>query len=195
MKISFRISWLPILLAAIAAVFHFSGYEALAAEGANQWRHTYDLVMMWINFLILAFLLVKFGRKPLMGFLLGRREELVQEIERIEAEKQEADAKVADALKQIDESQIRLERIKERIIKEGENKKQTIIENAQLESKILLEEAQRKIDNLFIEAKKKYRDEMIDKAMEIVFEKLPLEITDQDNQRFNKQFLMSARID
>ena len=192
MKITFKISW---LLIPIAAVLHFSGYEALAADGANHWRHTYDLVMMWVNFLILAFLLVKFGRKPLMGFLHGRREELAQEIERIEAERKEADAKVADALKQLGESEIRLERIKGRIIKEGEKKKQTIIENAQQESKILLEEAQRKIGNLFVDAKKKYRDEMIDKAMEIVFEKLPLEITDQDNQRLLKQFLMRARID
>lgn len=193
MKAFNKISWLLFYPAAITAVLHFSVHEALATDTANHWRHTYDLVMMWVNFIILAFLLVKFGKTPLMNFLRGRREELARQIGRVEEEKKKADARVEDSLKQLDESAARFEKIRERIIKQGKKKKQAIIEGAHLESKILLEEAKRRIDNQISMAKKKFRDEMIDRAMDIVVEKLPREMTDQDNQRFLKQYLDSTR--
>ena len=193
MKAFYTISRLLFYPAAITAALHFSGHEALATDSADNWRHTYDLIMMWVNFIILAFLLLKFGKTPLMNFLRGRREELARQIERVEEEKKKADARVEDSLKQLDESAARFEKIRQRIIKQGEKKKQMIIEDAHLESKILLQGAKRKIDNQLLKAKNKYRDEMIDRAIDIVFESLPREMTDQDNQRFLKQYLDSTR--
>ncbi len=43
--------------------------EAMAAEASGDWRSTYDTVMMWINFGILAFVIVKFGREPMKDVL------------------------------------------------------------------------------------------------------------------------------
>ena len=193
MKTFYKLSCLLFYPAAVTAVLHFSALAALAADSANHWRHTYDSIMMWVNFIILAFLLIKFGRTPLMNFLRGRREELARQIERVEEEKKKADARVEDSLKQLDESAARFERIRERIIKQGEKKKQAIIADAHIESKILLEGAKAKIDNQISMAKKKFRDEMIDRAMDIVFENLPREMTDQDNQKFLKQYLDSTQ--
>ena len=42
----------------VALCLHVAGGEVLAADG--NWRPVYDLVMRWVNFLILAFLLFKF---------------------------------------------------------------------------------------------------------------------------------------
>jgi F-type H+-transporting ATPase subunit b len=192
MKAFRRISWLLYYPAVVTAVLQFSVHEAFATDTANNWRHTYDSVMMWVNFIILAFLLVKFGKKPLMNFLHGRKEDLARQLERIEEEKKKAEASVEESLKQLDESAARFEKIRERIIEQGERNKQAIIEEAHLESKILLEGAKRKINNEINMAKKKYRDEMIDKAMDIVIEKLPREMTDQDNQELTRQYLDST---
>ena len=192
MKALRKIAWLLYSPAVITAALHFSVNEAFATETASHWRHTYDSVMMWVNFIILAFLLVKFGKKPLMNFLHGRKEDLARQLERVEAEKKKAEAGVEESLKQLDESAARFEKIREKIIKQGERNKQAIIEEAQLESKILLEGAKRKINNQINMAKKKYRDEMIDRAMDIVVEKLPLEMTDQDNQKLTRQYLDST---
>jgi F-type H+-transporting ATPase subunit b len=164
-------------------------HQALAADNSNQWRPTYDLIMRYLNFGILLFLLIKFGKKPLMNLLRQRKEELQKEINRAEEKKKEAKANVAKVHRQLDESAARLEEIKQKIIKQGEIKKQRIIENAQQESKILLQEANRRIDSQILNAKKRLQAQMIDEAMAIVFKKLPRQITEEDNQKFLDQYL------
>ena len=46
-----------------------------AAETAA-WRPTYDLVMRWVNFLILVIIIVKYMRKPLGDFIAGKQREV-----------------------------------------------------------------------------------------------------------------------
>ena len=44
----------------VAMLLHFLKSEVLATENTNHWRSIYDLVLMYLNFGIFAFLLVKF---------------------------------------------------------------------------------------------------------------------------------------
>ena len=60
--------------------FYFLGNEALAAEETTSWRSVFDLVMRWLNFGIIAFVLVKYSKTPIKNFLLSRREEVALEI-------------------------------------------------------------------------------------------------------------------
>ena len=90
---------------------------------------------------------------------------------------------------QLDESVARLEEIKQKIIKQGEIRKKEIIHEARAESKILLLEAKRRIDTQILSTKKMFQIEMIDEAMNTVFEKLPQHITQADNQNFLDQYL------
>jgi F-type H+-transporting ATPase subunit b len=77
-KIDLFASYLICVLAALL----LSGSNALAAENTHNWRSTFDLVMRWINFGIIAFFLVKFGRKPIKDFLANRKEEIDHQIKR-----------------------------------------------------------------------------------------------------------------
>lgn len=182
--------WAAVLLAvAVIIIFPLFAQEVLAADSSNQWRPTYDLIMRYLNFGILLFLLIKFGRKPLMNFLRQRKEDLQKEINRAEEKRKEARANVEEVHRQLDESAARLEEIKQKIIKQGEIKKQAIIQNAQQESKILLQEAKRRIDSQVLNAKQTLQAQMIDEAMEIVFKKLPRHITQQDNRKFLDKYL------
>ncbi len=162
--------------------------EALAVGSAGDWRPTYDLVMRWLNFIILVFLLIKFGKNPLMNLLRQRKEELQREINRAEEKRNKAQAKVKEVNKLLDESVVRLEDRKEKIIKQGENRKQEIIRDGQKESKLLLQESERKLYAQFLSAKKTFQAEMIDEAMKIVFKKLPPQISDEDNQKLLNQY-------
>lgn len=172
------------LAIAIAASLHLLGNEAMAAGDTGNWRNTYDLVMRWINFGILAFVLVKFGKKPLKDFLHGQRDELEREIKKIEEEKESITDKIKEIKKLLDESDIRLGKLKERIIAQGEKEKQKIIENAMAQGNIMLEGAKIKIVHRLKQAKNTFRLELIDAACALVIEKLPDEITDKDNQKF-----------
>jgi F-type H+-transporting ATPase subunit b len=168
------------------------GTEASAANNSDDWRPTFDLVMRWLNFGIIVFILVKYARTPIKDFLLSRREEVAREIELVEGKKEAANKKIEDAVRMLDESEVRFARVKERIIQEGETKKQKLIEDAKQESKILLESTMKKIDNQLLDAQKAFKSELVDAAISLAMKRLPDEITTEDNQNFTNQFLASA---
>jgi len=168
---------------------HFLGHEAFAAEKASSWRPIYDLILRWINFGIIVFLLVKYAKTPLMNFLRGQKEKLAREIKRLENKKQGISANIEETLKTIDESEVRFAELKERIVRQGEKKKEVIIQTAQKQSKMMLEDAKRRIDTYFIQAKNKFRAEMIDKTIDLAMERLPNEITAEDNEKLTIEYL------
>ena len=184
-----RLSWRMLLV--IVLVFGLAT-EGLAADPDDNWRATYDLVMRWVNFLILAAIIVKFGRRPLMSFLSGRKEEIEYELRRLEEEKEAVLQKVSEMRQQIEENEIRYEQIKERFVSQGQNRKQAIIDEARLESRILLEGTKNLIDNRLRSAKQKLRAEIIDLAVEKAMQKLPELVTDEDNRRLLDYFLKRA---
>ena len=165
------------------------GTEASAADKSGDWRPVFDLVMRWLNFGIIVFILVKYARTPIKDFLLSRREEVAREIEMVEQKKEAANKKIQDAARMLDESEVRFARVKERIIQEGEIKKQKLIEDAQQESKILLESTMKKIESQLHDAKRAFKSELVDTAISLAMKRLPDEITTEDNQNFTNQFL------
>ena len=179
---------------AVVMGIHLLGSEASAADNSGNWRPVFDLVMRWLNFGIIVFILVKYARTPIKDFLLSRREEVAREIEGIEVQKEEAEKKIQDAARMLNESEIRFTKIKERIIQEGEKSRQKIIEDAQQESKILLESTKKRLENQLLDAKKTFQSELVDMAISLAMKRLPDEITTEDNQKFTNQFLASASV-
>ena len=168
---------------------HFLGHEAFAAEKASSWRPIYDLILRWINFGIIVFLLVKYAKTPLMNFLRGQKEKLAREIKRLENKQQGISANIEETLKTIDESEVRFAELKERVVRQGEKKKEAIIQTAQKQSKMMLEDAKRRIDTYFIQAKNKFRAEMIDRAIDLAIERIPKEITAEDNEKLTIEYI------
>jgi F-type H+-transporting ATPase subunit b len=177
---------------AVALTLHVLGYEALAGEDSGNWRSIYDQVMRWINFGILAFVLIKFGGTPLKDFLQRRKEELAREIKKVEDEKEELEDQIKEALKTLEESDIRFAELKARGIEQGEKEKQKIIEKAQIQSRIMMEGAKQKVDSQIKQAKNMLRAEMVDSAIALAFERLPEVITDEDSLKFVDIYLNST---
>ncbi len=174
---------------AFSLSFILTATDVLAADNASNWRPVFDLVMMWVNFGIFAFIIVKYSRKPLINFLKGQKEKVDLNINRIEEKKEKISAEVRVAIDTLDENKLRMQKLKERIILQGERRKQEIIDNALLESQIMLEEAKRRIDDQILQAHKAIRAEMVDMAVSLAVKKLPAEITSADNQKFIDQYL------
>ena len=174
---------------AFSLSFILTATDVLAADNASNWRPLFDLVMMWVNFGIFAFIIVKYSRNPLINFLKGQKEKVDLNINRIEEKKEKISAEVRGAIDTLDENKLRMQKLKERIIRQGERRKQEIIDNARLESQIMLEEAKRKIDDLILQAHKAIQAEMVDMAVSLAVKKLPAEITSADNQKFIDQYL------
>jgi len=192
MKYMDKIGGIFFYLITMVLSLHFLGHDALAAEKSSSWRPMYDLILRWINFGIIAFVIVKYGKTPIMNFLRGQKDKLAQEINRLENEKEDAKAKIKETLKAVDESEVRFSELKDRIVQQGEKKKTEIIESAQNQSKMMLEDAKRRIGYHFLQAKDEFRAEMIDRAMDMAMERLPKEITSEDNDKFTRLFIESS---
>lgn len=186
-----------ILKTAVAsALILFLGVaDAVAAESSGGWRQTYDLIMMWINFSILAFVIVKFGKGPIMDFLHGRKAELAREIGDIEEKKKAVMAKINDTYRTLDQSDARFEALKQKIVEQGEKKKQEIIEDAQEQSRLILDTTKQKIESRIIHAKATFRSELIDAAVEKAMDRLPREITEEDDRKIVEQYLASTAME
>lgn len=177
---------------ACVAILHLTAFEVLAAENSGDWRPMFDLVMRWFNFLLLAFLLVKFSRAPIKKFLADKKQDIADEIDGLEAEKEEMLGQIASSKIQIENSQARLSELKKRIIAQGEKNRLQIIEEAEQESKMMLRGAKQKIDNRIVEARQVLKSELVDAAFDMAIQKLPEKITDEDNQKLIDVFVSRA---
>jgi len=175
--------------AAVLIALFLSGSDALAAENAENWRTTYDLVMRWVNFAIIAILIVKFAKTPIKNFLSDRKGQIEKKIKTYEQQKEAAQEKVAENQKTLADSQARFDKIRQTIIEAGERRKQEIIEDAQRESQMLLETTRHKIEHQIREAADAIRTEMIDSAIGLAEKRLPAEITAADQRKLTDLFL------
>ncbi len=174
------------------AVMAICAFPASAAEGAPEWRPTYDLIMMWVNFLILFGVLYKFLKTPLKDFLEGRKYELEKEIRKAEEQKELAETKIKESMQLLEEGEDRLKTVKERIVAQGEILKAQLVDEAREQSQYMIAEAKRKVDSQIIRAREKFRKELIDVAFDKALERLPSMVTEEDGQRFVQNYIEHA---
>jgi len=181
------------ILGVVCLAVLFCGGTAFAEEQAKSWRGTYDMVMMWINFLILAGVIIKFGKTPIMNFLKGQRDVIASEIKELEDEKESTLARIKETFKEVEESDLRLEAMKEKIAKAGKKRKDQIIQEAREHSKMMLEMAKRKVEGQILHARDDFRSELIESAINLAMERLPGYITLEDNERLTGNYLSHLR--
>jgi len=175
--------------ALIVASVLFFATQALASEGEAGWRGIFDVAMKWVNFGILAFLLIKFLKDPLRNFFAGRKAELADQIVALEREKEEIIRRVDSAGIELESSGARLAALKEKITRRGEREKAAMIKAAQDQSRLMLESAQRKVAYRIQQAKANFRSELIDSAVNAAMVQLPSQVSDADNQKLLQLFL------
>jgi F-type H+-transporting ATPase subunit b len=149
----------------------------------NYTRDAWDLLMRWVNFLILVAVIVKYARAPMLDFLKGKRAETAKTFELIDEKKRVAEEKIKDGRMQLQASHERLKLIQDRIVSEGQRQKEKMIAAAEIESRLLLESARAKVDNQIRDAYQRIRIELVESATEKAISKLPDLMTDQDHER------------
>ena len=184
--------WTGSFFLACLILLHLSAFEVQAADSSGDWRPLFDLVMRWVNFLILAFLLIKFSRAPIKKFLADKKQAIADQIGELETEKDQILRQIEESKKQLKNSQERLSELKKRIVAQGEKNKQKMIAEAELESKMLLKSAKEKMDHRIVEARQVLKTELIDTAIARAIEMLPGKITEEDNRNFIDVFVSSA---
>jgi F-type H+-transporting ATPase subunit b len=157
--------------------------ESQEAHSSLFTRATWDLFMRWVNFLILAGLIVKYARTPVANFLKGQQAETARSIQRMEEKKRDAEEIIREGKSKLQDSKAQIERIAERMVSEGRRRKTEMIEDAKKESRMLLDSAQTRIEHQIQEASRTIRGELIEAAVEKTLIKLPKMISEKDNER------------
>ena len=186
-----KIAWIS--LCAMVCLL-IPGSDLFAAEETDGWRVTYDKVLMWVNFIILAALIFKFARTPLKDFLKGQGEKIAADIRKKEKEKDTAVAEVEEIRTALNEGEARFKNLKDRIVAQGKLKKEQIIEDAKAQSRQMLAETQKRVETQILEAKNRLKAELVDAAVELALQQLPKEVTSEDNQKFLDQFLSDTQV-
>ena len=168
----------------------FVGALPEAAHAADTpWRPTYDIAMRWVNFIILVAVIVKYGKEPIKDFLKLQKSDVVSEISQLEDEK----ARILGEIKAVKakgiENRAHFQELKDRLSAQGEIRKQQIVEQARQQSAIMLEQAGRKMENRIVQAKAGLKMELLDMAIEQAMARLPVLITDGDNQRLLDDYM------
>ena len=164
-------------------------FPEAAVAGDPGWRPTYDVVMRWVNFIILVAVIVKYGREPIKNFLKLQKDEVVSKIDELDREKSKILEEIQAAKQQGVDNQARFKELKTRMIAQGETRKRQIIEQANQQSAIMLEETRRKMENRIVQAKASLKMELLDMAIEQAVVKLPGIMTDGDNQRLLDDYM------
>ncbi|WP_373497827.1 hypothetical protein [Desulfococcus sp.] len=180
------------ILAGAAACLHLSGGRAFAEDGAGDWRKTYDMVMMYVNFGILVFVLVKYGKNPLMSYLRTRQDAIAAEISDLENEKALVLEKINEARKTMAAGDARFAEVKETIVRMGEKRRQELIEEAEKESRFMMTMAEQKVGGYILMAKRAFKEQLIDASVNLALKRLPEKITEEDNQRLFDQYLSTV---
>ena len=166
---------------------------AVAVASSPEWRPTYDLMMKYVNFTILAAVIYKYGREPIKNFLKQQKNDVVFKIEAFENENNRIIGEIQTAQMQAADNQQRLEKMKQRLIAQGENQKQRLIDQAHQQSAIMIAETEKKIEYQIVQAQAKLKRELADLAFQKALQQLPSIMTDSDKQRFVDTYTQSLQ--
>ena len=182
MKKLSKFIWLYVIVAIVSLVLRVTNILDIAF---------YDMILKWLNFGILALLIVWFSRIPIKNFLSSQKEELLVEINRIESEKNQLEEKLQAAQNALKESQDRFSEIKSQIVNQGEKRRDQIIAEAQQKSAQMLDGARQKIDRMMTDAIASFRSDMVEVTMELVEKQLSQVVTEEDQQKYVDRYLSS----
>jgi F-type H+-transporting ATPase subunit b len=156
--------------------------DVQAAQEVGEGRKIYDTVMRWINFGILVFVIVKYGKPALSGFLNGERDRVEKRLHEIEKDLNLARMRVNEESKQLEGIEGSLDEVRRSIVELGEKEKKRIVENARSNSEQLIRDAENEIDFKMEEARRALNDRLAEHAVALAAEKLRGAFTEQDNE-------------
>ena len=169
----------------------FSISTALGASGgeggSKGWVSTDTFRVM--NFAVLAIVLVYLLRKPLSQALSSRIKGIKDELEDLEARKNEAEKKLAEYNEKLAQLEKEAEKILEDYIKQGHEAKQRILKEAEASAEKLKSQARRNIEHEFEQAKLKLQEEIFETSLEKAEEIIKHKFSVDDQDRIVEEYL------
>jgi F-type H+-transporting ATPase subunit b len=182
------------LLSSVTLIFLLLfAFDASALEETSTGRKVWDNIMLFVNFGILVFLFIKYGKKPLMNFLRSERKSVENELNELTDKKQGVQSRrdvEAENLKDIDQI---IEEIRSHILERGKKEKEEIIQQGRALADKMIQDARTYSENRIVAARQELSEEMVDMALSMAKDKLSKDMTDEDNNKLVNQFLTNLQ--
>jgi len=174
----------------VAAV-HTEGHDAAAHGEHHGLTHNQVMNFIWhcLNFAILAFILVKFLRKPIAGALKGRTESIRAAFEDLEAKRADAERKYAEHEAKLSNMDEQAERILKTFIEQGEAEKEKIITQAHEAAERIKAQAEFYVQQELAKAKTELQSEVADTAVKMAEDLIRKNLNEEDHHRLISEYL------
>ena len=168
----------------------FSISTALCASGeggTKGWVSTDTYRVM--NFAALAIALVFILRKPLSQALSSRIKGIKEQLDDLEAQKAEAEKKLAEYNQQLAQLEKEAEKIVDDYVRQGNEAKARILKEAEASAEKLQVQARRNIEHEFAQAKLELQKEIFEKSLVKAEEIIRGRISDDDQDKIVDDYL------
>ena len=177
------------IVVAITLIFCLTASLAMAQdtgtgeqqEGVSSARQIWAKVWTVINFLILAGVIFKFGRKPLLDFLKAQAAERSENLEQSMELKKKAQEEYQEAVARLEQMQETIKEVETYMMEDAERQRQLIMQQAEEMSKQIIADANDLAMNTLIRTQTAVKRELAETVV-VEAEKLIRQHIAQDDQ-------------
>lgn len=172
----------------------FTTAQAWASAAAGAEHHAPSINDIWFplaNFLIYAFIIVKFALPLVRDFLKSRREEIVTTLAQASAKKEAAEALVREYKGKLAGLDREIQSIQASLREEGEREKAKLVSEAQAIAAKIKEDANFLADQEVKMARQKIREEMADQAEATARAVVQRNLSAADQNRLVQDFIQN----
>lgn len=167
-------------------------YASAAAEGEHHGPSINDIWFPLVNFLIYAFIIVKFALPLIRDFLKTRRDEVVAKIAEASAKQQAAEALVRDYRSRLAGLDKEVQSLRALLREDGEREKSRLVSEALATAVKIKQDANFLADQEVKTARQKVREEMAEEAEATARQLIEGNISAADQSRLVNDFLRSV---
>ena len=162
------------------------------ASTAGAEHHAPSIHQIWFplgNFLIFAFIIVRYALPPVRNFLRSRHGEVLAILEEAAAKKRQAEAIVQDYQGRLARLEQEVQSIQAALRTEGEREKAKLLRETQIVAAKIKQDAQFLADQEVKMARQKIREEIAEQAESTARELIQRHLTSSDQDRLVEDFV------
>jgi F-type H+-transporting ATPase subunit b len=168
----------------------------LAAEensGTSNFKKNWMKVWEVLNFLILAFFLVKLLKTPLMNFFRERSGMISEEIGAAEEATRQAESELQEIERRVETLDEEIRRLQGIIGEQGDKERERIVAQARETADHMIERARLESAMLTNEARDRLRQEVVDMALSAAEATVRKKINEKDQDRLVDEYLQDLK--
>ena len=150
-----------------------------------------DVIFPALNFLIYAFIIIKYAIPPVRSYLKSRREEVIATMSQASAKKAAAEASVAEYKAKLSTVDREVQNLQATLREEGERDKAKLIADAIAMAAKIKDDARILADQEVKMARQKIREEMASRAEATARALLERNLSTDDQNRLANEFIQS----